>query len=121
MNIKKVWYNLPNRIKEVIKPVKNQLSKEARDITWFNLPNKLTLLYKELSVIFPSCAANKKFYWFNLPSTLGDLESLVNCALQVQYNFDVTADWATGDNRFPVTDQVSFITFLTNKDYQGRK
>jgi hypothetical protein len=33
------------------------------------------------------------------------------------FNFDVTANWATGDANYPVTDQVSFEAFLANRSY----
>jgi Leucine-rich repeat (LRR) protein len=33
----------------------------------------------------------------------------------VTFNFDVTANWATGDATFPVTDQASFEAFLANR------
>ena len=32
------------------------------------------------------------------------------------FNFDVTANWATGDANFPVTNQASFETFLSSRD-----
>jgi hypothetical protein len=31
------------------------------------------------------------------------------------FNFDVTANWATGDESYPVTDQASFETFLSGR------
>jgi hypothetical protein len=34
---------------------------------------------------------------------------------EVTYNFDVTANWETGDISYPVTDQASFETFLANR------
>jgi hypothetical protein len=33
----------------------------------------------------------------------------------ITYNFDVTANWATGDASYPVTDQASFEAFLANR------
>ena len=44
MNCNFIWFNLPNKIKEVIAPYKEQLSEEANNVTWFNLPNKLKAL-----------------------------------------------------------------------------
>jgi Leucine-rich repeat (LRR) protein len=35
------------------------------------------------------------------------------------FNFDVTANWATGDANFPVTDQSSFEAFLANRSYNS--
>jgi hypothetical protein len=32
------------------------------------------------------------------------------------FNFDVTANWDTGDANFPVTNQASFETFLSSRD-----
>ena len=32
------------------------------------------------------------------------------------FNFDVTANWATGDANFPVTDQSSFEAFLASRE-----
>ena len=49
MDCKFTWYNLPNKIKEVIAPYSSQLSKDAKKITEFNptiaLPNSLIELY----------------------------------------------------------------------------
>ena len=33
-------------------------------------------------------------------------------------NFDITANWATGDLNYPVVDQASFIYFLGNRSYE---
>jgi Leucine-rich repeat (LRR) protein len=35
----------------------------------------------------------------------------------VTYNFDITANWATGDSSYPVTDQASFEVFLSERGY----
>ena len=83
------WFNLPNQILKTIEPIKEQLTKEAQNITWFNLPNKLTLLYKELNILFPSCAVEKKFEWFNLPSQLEGLEDLLECQGQASRGLQI--------------------------------
>ena len=33
-------------------------------------------------------------------------------------NFDITANWATGDSNYPVTDQASFELFLGNRGFE---
>jgi len=35
----------------------------------------------------------------------------------IAFNFDITANWATGDLAFPVTDQASFEVFLASRNY----
>jgi hypothetical protein len=40
-----------------------------------------------------------------------DVEEVVE---NIVYNFDVTANWATGNSDYPVTDQISFVNFLQN-------
>jgi len=35
----------------------------------------------------------------------------------IAFNFDITANWATGDLAFPVTDQASFEVFLASRSY----
>jgi hypothetical protein len=40
-----------------------------------------------------------------------DVEEVVE---NIVYNFDVTANWVSGDADFPVTDKASFVNFLTS-------
>jgi Leucine-rich repeat (LRR) protein len=40
------------------------------------------------------------------------------CTEVITYNFDVTANWATGDSSYPVTDQASFEAFLSERSYE---
>ena len=109
-----MWYNLPNRIKEIIAPYKEQLSEEANNVTWFNLPNKINKIYEELSDI-KTCTGIEpaKFIWYNLPNKLKALCELVECEeVPPTYNFDLTTpNWASES----VTDKASFINWLGYK------
>ena len=111
-----MWYNLPNRIKEIIAPYKEQLSEEANNVTWFNLPNKINKIYEELSDI-KTCTGIEpaKFIWYNLPNKLKALCELVECEeVQPTYNFDLTTpNWALEG----VTDEASFINWLATRNY----
>ena len=80
MDCRFMWYNLPNRIKEIVAPYKEQLSEEANNVTWFNLPNKINKIYEELSDI-KTCTGIEpaKFIWYNLPNKLKALCELVEC------------------------------------------
>ena len=75
-----MWYNLPNRIKEIIAPYNDQLSDEAKKVTWYNLPNKINKIYEELSDI-KTCTGIEpaKFILYNLPNKLKALCELVEC------------------------------------------
>ena len=109
-----MWYNLPNRIKEIIAPYKEQLSEEANNVTWFNLPSKLNKVYEEIFNI-KTCTGIEpaKFIWYNLPNKLKALCELVECEeVQPTYNFDLTTpNWASEG----VTDEASFINWLGSK------
>ena len=111
MSCKFIWFNLPNKIKEVIAPYKEQLSEEANNVTWFNLPSKLNKVYEEIFNI-KTCTGIEpaKFIWYNLPNKLKALCELVECEeVQPTYNFDLTTpNWASKG----VTDEASFINFL---------
>ena len=80
MSCKFIWFNLPNKIKEVIAPYNDQLSDEAKKVTWFNLPNKINKIYEELYNI-KTCTGIEpaKFIWYNLPNKLKALCELVEC------------------------------------------
>ena len=111
MSCKFIWFNLPNKIKEVIAPYKEQLSEEANNVTWFNLPNKLNKIYEELSDI-KTCIGIEpsKFIWYNLPNKLKALCELVECEEEPTYNFDMTStDWGT------IVDADSFKTHIENE------
>ena len=114
MSCKFMWYNLPNRIKEIIAPYNDQLSDEAKKVTWYNLPNKINKIYEELSDI-KTCTGIEpaKFIWYNLPNKLKALCELVECEeVQPTYNFDLTSpNWASEG----VTGEASFINWLANK------
>ena len=109
-----MWYNLPNRIKEIIAPYNAQLSDEAKKVTGFNLPNKINKIYEELSDI-KTCTGIEpaKFIWYNLPNKLKALCELVECEeVQPTYNFDLTSPkWASNG----ITGEASFINWLANK------
>lgn len=83
MNCKFTWYNLPNQIKEKIKPFESQLSKEAKNITWYNMPYKLIILYNELALIKPSCKKQVNFNWFTLNEKANLICKLIDCILTV--------------------------------------
>ena len=114
MSCKFIWFNLPNKIKEVIAPYNDQLSDEAKKVTWYNLPNKINKIYEELSDI-KTCTGIEpaKFIWYNLPNKLKALCELVECEeVQPTYNFDLTSSkWASES----VTDEASFINWLGYK------
>ena len=106
-----MWYNLPNRIKEIIAPYNDQLSDEAKKVTWYNLPNKINKIYEELSNI-KTCTGIEpaKFIWYNLPNKLKALCELVECEeVPPTYNFDLTTpNWAL----MGITNEASFINWL---------
>ena len=114
MSCKFIWFNLPNKIKEVIAPYNDQLSDEAKKVTWYNLPNKINKIYEELSDI-KTCTGIEpaKFIWYNLPNKLKALCELVECEeVQPTYNFDLTSPkWASNG----ITGEASFINWLANK------
>ena len=113
MDCRFMWYNLPNRIKEIIAPYNDQLSDEAKKVTWYNLPNKINKIYEELSDI-KTCIGIEpsKFIWYNLPNKLKALCELVECEEEPTYNFDLTSpNWASEG----VTDEASFINWLAGK------
>ena len=114
MSCKFIWFNLPNKIKEVIAPYKEQLSEEANNVTWFNLPSKLNKVYEEIFNI-KTCTGIEpaKFIWYNLPNKLKALCELVECEeVPPTCNFDLTSpNWAFEG----VTDEASFINWLANK------
>ena len=115
MSCKFIWFNLPNKIKEVIAPYNDQLSDEAKKVTWYNLPNKINKIYEELSDI-KTCTGIEpsKFIWYNLPNKLKALCELVECEEPPTYNFDLTTpNWASRG----VTDEASFINWLTNNSF----
>ena len=116
MSCKFIWFNLPNKIKEVIAPYKEQLSEEANNVTWFNLLSKLNRVYEEIFNI-KTCTGIEpaKFIWYNLPNKLKALCELVECEeVQPTYNFDLTTpNWASEG----VTDEASFINWLTRKSF----
>ena len=119
MSCKFIWFNLPNKIKEVIAPYKEQLSEEANNVTWFNLPNKINKIYEELSDI-KTCTGIEpvKFIWYNLPNKLKALCELVECEEEEvvpTYNFDLTLqNWAYE----AVTDEASFRNWLATRSYE---
>ena len=80
MSCKFISFNLPNKIKEVIAPYKEQLSEEANNVTWFNLPNKINKIYEELSDI-KTCTGIEpaKLIWYELRNKLKALCELVEC------------------------------------------
>ena len=115
MDCRFMWYNLPNRIKEIIAPYNDQLSDEAKKVTWYNLPNKINKIYEELSDI-KTCIGIEpaKFIWYNLPNKLKALCELVECEEEEEptYNFDLTSpNWALEG----VTDEASFINWLATR------
>ena len=113
MDCRFMWYNLPNRIKEIIAPYNDQLSDEAKKVTWYNLPSKLNKIYEELSDI-KTCTGIEpaKFIWYNLPNKLKALCELVECEEEPTYNFDLTSPkWASNG----ITGEASFINWLANK------
>ena len=114
MDCRFMWYNLPNRIKEIIAPYNAQLSDEAKKVTWYNLPNKINKIYEELSDI-KTCTGIEpaKFIWYNLPNKLKALCELVECEeVPPTYNFDLTTpNWASEG----VTDEASFINWLATR------
>ena len=116
MSCKFIWFNLPNKIKEVIAPYKEQLSEEANNVTWFNLPSKLNKVYEEIFNI-KTCIGIEpsKFIWYNLPNKLKALCELVECE-EITYNFDLTSpNWALEG----VTDEASFINWLAGKSLRN--
>ena len=115
MSCKFIWFNLPNKIKEVIAPYNDQLSDEAKKVTWFNLPSKLNKVYEEIFNI-KTCTGIEpaKFIWYNLPNKLKALCELVECEEEEvpTYNFDLTTpNWA----HEAVTDEASFINWLETR------
>ena len=115
MDCRFMWYNLPNRIKEIIAPYNDQLSDEAKKVTWYNLPNKINKIYEEIFNI-KTCTGIEpaKFIWYNLPNKLKALCELVECEeVQPTYNFDLTSpNWALQG----VTDEASFINWLATRN-----
>jgi hypothetical protein len=50
-----------------------------------------------------------------MQTAVEDYLSRLCCPPVITYNFDVTANWATGDSSYPVTSQASFQTFLASR------
>jgi len=111
MDCKFIWFNLPNKIKEVIAPYSSHLSNEVNKVTWFNLPNKLNNIYEEIYNLKTCIAVEpSKFTWFDLPNKLQALCDLVGCEEEPQYNFDITSsNWGS------ISDAESFKVFLESE------
>ena len=115
MDCKFTWYNLPNKIKEVIAPYSSQLSKDAKKITWFNLPKTINKVYEELVIIKNYTeVSGTNFIWYNLPEKLKKLCEVINYEPVSLYNFWIeSSDWSTG--KTPITSEDDFIAFLENE------
>ena len=51
MDCRFMWYNLPNRIKEIIAPYNDQLSDEAKKVTYINSTTEISISKEQIEQI----------------------------------------------------------------------